>query len=79
MFVCVLFEDELRAGDLEIVSPASPAEAGVARLGRAEVGAADPAAPASLPLLSSSGGKVGFVANVELMDDGPYNSCYVLS
>ena len=77
-FVEVLFADELKDGDLEVLRSPGPAQPGLARIGRASIGRIDPEAPNSAPLLSWSGGKIGFVALADLMEE-PYYCTYELA
>ncbi len=76
-FVEILFPDEIRPGDLEIVKPARANRPGQLKLLRARPGAPHPDAPRSAPLLSRSGGKIGFVAAAGLIEP-PYTDSYWL-
>lgn len=74
----IIFADKLLAGDLKIIKPATTAQPGLAKLNQATIGPADPTTPNSLPILSRSGAKVGFVAKQEFIVP-PYNETYKLN
>jgi hypothetical protein len=76
-FAEILFPDEVKPGDLEIVAPAGNDKPGRVKLLQARVGAPHPDAPSSAPLLSRSGGKIGFVAAANLIEP-PYTYSYWL-
>ena len=76
-FTEILFPDEVKPGDLEIIASPKPDKPGRARLLQAQVGAPHPDAPSSAPLFSWTGAKIGFVASAELIEP-PYTSCYWL-
>lgn len=74
-FVEILFAEEVQPEDLEIIAPASTREPGRIRLGQAQMGRPNPAAPNSAPLISRTGAKIGFVASAHLIEP-PFTSCY---
>jgi hypothetical protein len=76
-FIEILFPEEIRPEDLEIIAPASPNEPGRIRLGKAQVGPPHPSALNSAPLFSRTGAKIGFVAAADLLEP-PFTSCYWL-
>ncbi len=76
-YIEILFLDNLSPGDLEIITPATAAEPGRAKLRQAHLGASSPETPNSKPLLSAVGGKIGFVAEAALIEP-PYTDTYWL-
>jgi len=76
-FIEVLFANEIQEGDLDVLRAPGPDQPGLARLGRATMGTPDPGAPNSVPLVSWSGGKIGFAAPSDLMEQ-PYHATYEL-
>jgi hypothetical protein len=76
-FIEILFPAEIQPEDLEIIAMATAWEPGRARLGKAQVGPPDPAAPNSTPLFSRTGAKIGFVASADLIEP-PFINCYWL-
>ena len=76
-FAEILFPDEVKPGDLEIIAPAKPDKPGRVRLLQAQVGPPHPDAPSSAPLFSWTGAKIGFVAAAELIEP-PYTCSYWL-
>lgn len=76
-FIEILFPEEIKPEDLDIIAPATAKTPGRVRLGQAQVGRPNPAAPNSTPLLSRTGAKIGFVANADLLEP-PFTSCYWL-
>ncbi len=75
-FIEVIFPKYLKPDDLDIITEASNAQPGLARLNKATVANDD--ALLSKPLFSRSGPKIGY-----LVEDGtfvfpPFNSCYRL-
>lgn len=77
LFMQVLFEEEIQPNDIQVISEPDADHPGQARLNLAIVGSPDPAAPSSLPLISQSRAKIGFVANVEFLE-APYEGSYVI-
>lgn len=73
----ILNADDLHPDDLTIIQQATDKAPGVARLHLAHLGKPDPQTPASLPLLSHTGPKFGFVAAVALLEP-PYSSTYYM-
>lgn len=78
LFIYILNPKNQAPDDLEIIQPPTPKHPGQARLKAAVIGEVDPAAPASLPLLSGRGGKIGFVARAELLEEGDFGSAYLI-
>ncbi len=76
-FLEILSPAELRPGDLEIIVKPTAEKPGLARLGAAYIGEANPDAPKSVPLLSATSAKIGFVAKAELIAP-PYNDAYLI-
>lgn len=76
-FVEILFPEEVRPEDLEIVVQATAEEPGQVKLDQAQVGPSNPDAPNSAPLVSRTGAKIGFVASADLLEP-PFSSCYWL-
>ncbi|MBE7556800.1 MAG: hypothetical protein HS126_37635 [Anaerolineales bacterium] len=76
-FIEILFPEEIQPEDVEIIALATAREPGRVRLGKAQVGPPNPAAPNSAPLFSRTGAKIGFVASADLLEP-PFSSCYWL-
>lgn len=76
-FIEILFPEEIRPEDLETIAPATVRAPGRVRLGKAQVGPPNPAAPNSAPLFSRTGAKIGFVAAANLIEP-PFTACYWL-
>jgi hypothetical protein len=74
-FIEILFPEEIQPEDVEIIALATVREPGRIRLGKAQVGPPNPAAPNSAPLFSRTGAKIGFVASADLLE-APFTSCY---
>lgn len=74
-FIEILFAEEIQPEDMEIIALATAREPGRVRLGKAQVGPPNPAAPNSAPLFSRTGAKIGFVASADLLEP-PFTSCY---
>ncbi len=74
-FLEILSPTELRPGDLEIITEATRAQPGLARLAAAYIGEVQPDAPQSKPLLSATRAKIGFVAEAKLIAP-PFNDAY---
>ncbi len=72
----ILFTDEVKVDDLEIIREATWQQPGLAQLGTATLGDVTPDAPMSQPLYSRTGAKFGFVAN--LPPEPPYTHTYWL-
>lgn len=78
LFIYILNKTNQAPDDLEIIREPGRNKPGQARLRAATVGEVDPAAPNSLPLLSSRGGKIGFVAREELLEPDDFESAYLI-
>ena len=76
-FIEILFPEEIQPEDLEIIALATVRAPGRVRLGKAQVGPSNPAAPNSAPLFSRTGAKIGFVASADLLEP-PFSGCYWL-
>ncbi len=76
-FLEILSRAELRPGDLDIITEATRAQPGQARLGAAYIGEVQPDAPQSKPLLSQTRAKIGFVSKANLIVP-PYNDAYLI-
>ena len=76
-FIEILFPEDVRPEDLDVVTPAAAGQPGRVKLGQARMGKPHPNAPNSAPLFSRTGAKSGFVASAELSEP-PYTHCYWL-
>lgn len=74
-FLEILFAEEIRPGDLEIIRPATGQRPGRARLSAAYLGPVHPDAPNSTPVFSRTGAKIGFIAGETF---APYDTVYRL-
>ncbi len=76
-FLEILSPTEVRPNALEIITAATHAQPGQARLGAAYIGEVQPDAPQSRPLLSATRAKIGFVVDGDLVVP-PYNDAYLI-
>ena len=80
-YVEILWPEKISQGDLDIVEPATKETPGKIRLLKAIVrkpSGANSSTLASEELVSVAGGKIGFVAPVSMLTEGPFNSSYYL-
>ncbi len=79
-FFEILLDDQAWPGDIEIITPATYDAPGTARLTGARTGQKNPEAPQSIPLFSQSGPKIGYIADVAILEgfDSPFLSTYLL-
>lgn len=77
LYMQILFQEEVQPDDIQVIKEPAPNQPGQARLNQATPGLQRPEAPNSLPLLSRSGGTIGFVANVKFLEP-PYGGSYVI-
>jgi len=75
-FLELLFDEMIGDADMDILEAATAGAPGVARLRAAQLGEAQPEAPNSRPVFSAVGGKIGFVADEEMLVGPPYDSTY---
>ncbi len=76
-FLCILFYDVLQADDIKFIRGCSPDEPGLAQIDRARLGQPRPEAPNSMPLDSRTGARLGYVADMALLE-APYNDTFLM-
>lgn len=77
LYMYILSPEEVQPNDIQIIREPTSDQPGQARLNLARPGLQRPEAPNSVPLLSRSGGTIGFVANVRFLE-APYEGSYVI-
>jgi len=79
IFLEILWPKELQPEDIQIIKLPQPDRPGQARLKRARIGDPD-GAPNSRPLLSESGAKIGYIADVSALNEvgEPYDNTYLI-
>lgn len=80
-YVEILWPEKISQGDLEIIEPATDDTPGKIKLLKANI--RKPSGPgnstlASEELFSAVGGKIGFVAPISMLAEGPFDSSYYL-
>lgn len=80
-YVEILWPEKIAEGDLEIVDPATDEAPGKIKILKASVRKRSGPGNDILAceeLFSAAGGKIGFVASLSLLTDGPFDSSYYL-
>ena len=78
----VVWPEEMKPGDIEVITAATREKPGVAQLNKAMLGAPDVKTAHSIPVLSpriGGGQKIGFVTCETRLTQPPYNCTYRLS
>jgi hypothetical protein len=80
-YVEIMWPEKISLGDLEIVEPATKETPGKIRLLKAIIRKPSGSGSNTLvseELVSAAGGKIGFVAPISMLTEGPFNSSYHL-
>jgi hypothetical protein len=80
-YVEILWPEKITAGDLEIVDPATDETPGKIKILKASIrkrSGSGNGTLASEELFSTAGEKIGFVAPISMLTDGPFDSSYYL-
>ncbi|MCB0190605.1 MAG: hypothetical protein KDJ65_01530 [Anaerolineae bacterium] len=76
-YIEVLFPHALQSDDIDVITPASFEQPGLARLNKAVIGEAYCFDPEASSLHSRSGAKLGFISDDSLLEP-PFDGCYRL-